>query len=340
MNYTIYLKLTNRCNLKCDHCFNEMMNNHNDMNDIVVKKSIQWINDFVQNHCNDDVGCQLFGGEPCLTDPNILLDIIRQTNKSNVYWSVTTNLVYPLTDRHIELFNMMQPYHDRSIKLIQTSWDPVVRFKSKRQLSQWTDNVHSLINNGIEVQPTICITSALISDYTPEAVFDYMKALGVNRINFERLTYTGRAINQTISINKNTIPLIPNNRQIDQWLFDAYKTSKQPKYQHITIPIFQGVEQSIKGEFLGCRARKCMQTVYTINPDGSIGGCPNTACYAPNNVNTIQWFDNKLIKQEQIRNNNCLTCNYYQYCNGDCFQLKHDHTGCPGMKSIYQYLLG
>ena len=69
MNYTIYLKLTNRCNLKCDHCFNEMMNNHNDMNDIVIKKSIQWINDFTQNHCNDDVGCQLFGGEACLTDP-------------------------------------------------------------------------------------------------------------------------------------------------------------------------------------------------------------------------------------------------------------------------------
>ena len=332
MNYTIYLKLTNKCNLKCDHCFNEMMHNHDTMEDGIINRSVQWINDFAHNHAEDDINCQLFGGEPCLMAPEVLLDVVKRTNKSNVYWSVTTNLVYPLNDKHIELFNLMRPYHDRSVKLIQTSWDPVIRFKSKRQLSQWTDNVRSLINNGIEVQPTICITSALISNYTPEAVFDYMKGLGVNHVNFERLTFTGRAVNQTI--------LIPNNRMIDQWLFDAYQTTKRSEYSHLIIPIFEGIEQSIKGEFLGCRARKCMQTVYTINPDGSIGGCPNTACYAPNNVNTIQWFDNKLIKQEQIKNNSCLMCNYYQYCNGDCFQLKHDHTGCPGMKSIYQYLLG
>ena len=326
------MKLTNKCNLKCDHCFNEMMHNHDTMEDGIINRSVQWINDFAHNHAEDDINCQLFGGEPCLMAPEVLLDVVKRTNKSNVYWSVTTNLVYPLNDKHIELFNLMRPYHDRSVKLIQTSWDPVIRFKSKRQLSQWTDNVRSLINNGIEVQPTICITSALISNYTPEAVFDYMKGLGVNHVNFERLTFTGRAVNQTI--------LIPNNRMIDQWLFDAYQTTKRSEYSHLIIPIFEGIEQSIKGEFLGCRARKCMQTVYTINPDGSIGGCPNTACYAPNNVNTIQWFDNKLIKQEQIKNNSCLMCNYYQYCNGDCFQLKHDHTGCPGMKSIYQYLLG
>jgi radical SAM protein with 4Fe4S-binding SPASM domain len=340
MNYTIYLKLTNKCNLKCDHCFNEMMHNHDTMEDGIINRSVQWINDFAHNHAEDDINCQLFGGEPCLMAPEVLLDVVTRTSASNVYWSITTNLVYALNDKHIELFNLMQPYCGRSISMIQTSWDPVIRFKSNHQLTQWEDNVRTLTNNGIIVQPTICLTSALINEYTPEVIFEYLIEFGITQINFERLTHTGRAVNQTILVNKNMIPLIPTNKQIDQWLFEAFKTSKLPEYQHLRFPIFEGVEQSIKGEMLGCRARKCMQTVYTINPDGSIGGCPNTACYAPNNINAIHWVDNKLIKQEQLRNNNCLICNYYQYCNGDCFQLKHDHTGCPGMKSIYQYLLG
>lgn len=222
------------------------------------------------------------------------IDIINRTILPNIYWAITTNLVYTLTKKHIDLFNLMHQ--------VTTSW----------------------------LQPI---------QYTPSMIFDYMINLEVSTLNFERLAFTGRAVNQTVSCNNEIVSLIPTNAQIDQWLFEAYKTSKLPKYKHLTIPIFKEVDCSINGDLVGCRARKCMQTVYTINPDGSIGGCPNTACYAPNNVNAIQRFDNKLIKLEQQRHTQCLTCKYYQYCNGDCFQLKHDHTGCPGMKSIYQYLL-
>lgn len=339
MTYTIYIKPTNRCNLKCDHCFNEIMQNHDDIDDRTLERSIQWINNFIDSHPNDDIDCQLHGGEPCLYSIDKLNGVVDRVN-NRARWSITTNLVYQLTDKHIELFKRMQPYHNNDDIVIQTSWDHSIRFKSPKQQALWEDNVRVVVGQGITVQPTVCITSYIINSVSPADLFDYMIALGVTQINFERLTNTGRAVGQIAIIDKHQYNLIPTNKQTDQWLFDAYKTSKLPKYQHITIPIFQGVEQSIKGELLGCRARKCMQTVYTINPDGSIGGCPNTACYAPNNVNTIQWVENKLIKKEQIQQISCLSCQYYQYCNGECFQLKHDDTGCPGMKSIYQYLLG
>lgn len=340
MDYTIYLKPTNRCNLKCDHCFNEMMADHSDMDELTLNKSISWISGFAISHSKDTINCQLHGGEPCLYNTDQLIGVIKRTKHINVHWSITTNLVYQLIDQHMILFDMMVPYANSHVKMIQTSWDDVIRYKSQHQLKLWEDNVITLIKAGIIVQPTICITSALINNYRPKQLFDYMLNLGVTQLNFERLTNTGRAVNQFVIVNNAKQKLIPKNIDVDKWLYNAYMTSKMPPYSNITIPIFQGVEQSIKGEFLGCRARKCMQTVFTINPDGSIGGCPNTACYAPNSISSIKWVDNKLVGQEKIQRTECLMCKYYQYCNGDCFQLAHDDTGCPGMKSIYQYLLG
>ena len=39
----------------------------------------------------------------------------------------------------------------------------------------------------------------------------------------------------------------------------------------------------------------------------------------------------KLIMRESRRPSECLACEYYTECNGECFQLQWDETGCPGM---------
>ena len=42
---------------------------------------------------------------------------------------------------------------------------------------------------------------------------------------------------------------------------------------------------------------------------------------------------------EKHKEYTCSICKFYKYCNGDCCQLQHDQTGCPGMKRIYEYIL-
>ena len=82
-----------------------------------------------------------------------------------------------------------------------------------------------------------------------------------------------------------------------------------------------------------------MRTVTTINPNGTISGCPNMANISYGTLKTIDENKRKMLYNfEDNKNIGCLCCKYFKQCNGDCCQLKWDNTGCPGMLSIYKYL--
>jgi radical SAM protein with 4Fe4S-binding SPASM domain len=83
----------------------------------------------------------------------------------------------------------------------------------------------------------------------------------------------------------------------------------------------------------------------TINADGSIGSCPNSAVdntfghinddiidllTAPNRINSIVC--------ESQRNPICYECEVYDICNGDCHQLAWEDDVCAAPKKFMQML--
>lgn len=86
----------------------------------------------------------------------------------------------------------------------------------------------------------------------------------------------------------------------------------------------------------------CQKLVTTINPDGSLAGCPNTAnsCVFGSVFGGIDKdkFSSSCCK-EDTKNQMCLMCKYFRYCNGECFQLQWDETGCPGLRSVMGRIL-
>lgn len=322
--YNIYLKLTNACQLHCDHCYNAIMHNSFSMGKNIVEKSINFLRQFRKDHPEDKIQMSLHGGEPLLYDIKSIQEIIDNTKDLDLYWSVTTNLVYSLTEDHFKLFNCMEKHNDKP--LILTSWDYDIRFKDSNELSLWENNIKDILAHNIDIQPIVCLTNKLIENVIPKDLFNYIKSLGLNRLNFERITDTGRAVE-----NK----LRPNNKDMRDWLYQAYIDKED-----IFIPLFEGVERSINGTFLGCRARHCMENVITINPDGTIAACPNTANKQFGDLDQIDCEKrNELIKFERQVNQRCLMCNLYKYCKGDCCQLTFDETGCPGLKEVYEKIL-
>lgn len=315
----IYLKLTNCCQLRCQHCYNAISSFKGTMSESTLNQAIDFIN---AKTATNDVTVILHGGEPLYDGINKAQYTIDQLNK-NISLYVTTNLMYNFNDNLLNFF--------RQFKLISTSWDYKIRFQNEKQLKLWETNLTTLISSGFDVQPIISINKFLINDLTPKQLFSYFKKFNLNKLNFERITETGNALQTNVKAN---------NSDIDKWLFNAYIENAQ-NFQ-FTIPLFESCEMSVfKNTLIGCRKRSCQKDIITINPDGSICGCPNSYQFTYGNIDgtTDNKIYNNLINKEAIRNNNCYICKYFKYCNGDCCQLNWDKTGCPGMPSIFEYLI-
>ena len=329
MQHIIYLKTTNRCNLKCQHCYNEIMSfAQADMSVDEIDNVIVYIrNKLNRINKNDKILVIFHGGEPLLTDIAVLEKIMCNfRNENNISFTITTNLIYELNDQIVSFFKRLCI---NGIPTISTSWDYKIRFKSYKQEEKWICNVKQLLKEKINVFPIVSLTKYVIADIQPIALFQFFKSIGVSRINFERLTCTGRAAK---------FDIIPTNRDIDNWLFQAYKLAKQQK---ISVNLFESIEEAIyNNALIGCKSRKCQKYVTTINPDLTIAGCPNTANKTFGTIfNESQDLRSCAEIEEEIKKNECYVCKYFKYCNGECFQLKHDKTGCPGLKKIMDYVI-
>lgn len=325
----IYLKLTDNCNLKCLHCYNGLCAKGKDayMSRQTIDNAIELIRAVSKEY---PIVLNFHGGEVVKFSQADMKYVMDSLTDCNVRYSVTTNLVYPLTDEIVDIIRRMNVKESPSI---QTSWDYHIRFKGSQE-ELWRKNVGILIANGIEVQPTICVSYPLIRDYRPKEVFEIMMDIGIKKLNFERLTNTGNA-----TLHNN---LIPTNKDTNEWLYDAYIESKQ---LGLSIPLFENVDMSLERKFVGCRARKCHSSIMTINIDGTICGCPNTT-YRPYGQlldKGMVAIDESVFNTEETLENTvlttCLLCEYYPYCNGDCYQLTHDNTGCSGLYKIYQHIV-
>ena len=307
------------------------MHNADYMSDTTLDNVRKYLISFCDSHKTDKVNVQLHGGEPMLYDLKALNDFVDSLKDYPILWSITTNLTYKVLKPHIEFFKKMLPYGKQPY--IMTSWDYDIRF-TPESLKIWKANIKKLIKYGITPQPIVCLTNKLIQNLTPKELFDMFEELGVNNINFERLTETGNASDGSLT---------PKNRHVDMWLYDAFRYIMEQKLD-IYVPLFESVVDSVNGFLTGCRARQCMKTVTTINPDGSVSACPNTANVKIGMLNQFGSIDydkmrqNYLINLEKTFNFDCCACEYYKYCNAECCQLKYDDSGCPGLKLIYKYI--
>lgn len=188
----VYIKPTDTCNLDCDHCFTSGSKGAKTVWDI--DKVAQWASELGQRFPEEHLHLELHGGEPFLRPidehwqfANAVRSRVSVERWEDISIGATTNLIYKLTDRHVEFFKTMMSSH------VGTSWDPVYRFKTERMYTQWRNNLTMLRAQGITIKMFVTVTDQLLT-YDIDELIHLWGEFGVTEIAVERLTSDGNAV--------------------------------------------------------------------------------------------------------------------------------------------------
>ena len=321
----IYIKTTEACQLKCRHCY--IGDNRAKKAFFDEKKVIAWIKSNVKD---EELQITFHGGEPFLCPLSKMQAICDAFPYA--YIDATTNLIYEPGKMKDIIGFIKKSFRSRKSKtpFIKTSWDYRIRFSDEQETLFW-NNIGMIQSAGIDILVITCLTEPLIKGITAETFYQYMKSHHVHSINFERLT-------ENTTADKS---LIPKYEDIDNWLLRLYQTWKSDE-EKIYIDFFENIRAAVHGDYVDCRKRCCMQEVRTINADGTIGGCPNTAVknfFADTEGHYNKELHFKLIQKECRPHMECLACELYKVCHGDCHQLSWQENVCPEPKKLVKEII-
>jgi radical SAM protein with 4Fe4S-binding SPASM domain len=328
-----YIKTTETCNLNCDHCFT---NGKNGRKIYFHPESIaDWCNRVKQYQPNATAHFEYHGGEPFLAP---IEDMWKFYNLTQEHWpdasyGITTNLVHKLTPAKLEFIEKV--LNNR----IGTSWDPNIRFENQKQIDLFENNIKLLLDRGCTIKLFVSLTRDCVN-IEPIKLLEYVKGLGVQEMDIERVTSNGLA-------TKN-LTVFPSNIEMQKWFLKMHEQMIEHDARHW---FHNGFMENVYAKFekgftkAGTFCRDCEQKLFTINADGTIAGCPNSAPtdawgHVMDDVATSLNAPKRcgIIAEELSRDPRCYDCPVYKYCGGDCHQLAWEGDVCPAPKLLMKEL--
>jgi radical SAM protein with 4Fe4S-binding SPASM domain len=331
----IYLRVVQGCNLNCKHCFTLGDKDPYLLTDL--KQIEKFLYSIKKNVDPQKATFYIHGGETFLSPyshlsevntlirsifPEIPKDIIPQTN-----------LLYKVDD---EFINFVKTEYRGTIGV---SWDADIRFgsisinKKTEQEQLFFGNLKKLIEAGINVHISITAQKYLLN-YDPIEIVNMFN--GVDSIDFELLT----------TFDEQTRSLRPNNQKWAMWLDTLvdYYQHNETSWCLPQIDLFTKVLSG--GNLFDCKCNCCDKRTFTMNPNGTVGLCPDKTYVEPFSTVDEMYSDwdkfqakgldiiiNKLIEMEE--HEMCYSCEHYDICGGNCDSSLFDETDeCPLSKRV------
>lgn len=280
---------------------------------------------------------ELHGGEPFLLPAQDLKRItagIRTHGPISSSISATTNLVYTLTDE-------LRWFIKNDLQALGTSWDNGIRFANEKQEALWRKNLKTILSDGMDMTLNVSVTRSVIGMDQQELLM-FLRDTGVQRVQFERITSNGSAVNNS--------PLFPSNTEINEWYLKLHEASEKLNardwfYNAALENVYAKTEKNINRAGTFCR--NCEDSIFTVNANGSIAGCPNSAPseaygHIAEEIETLFQKPKRLdvVVSECLGNDACLACPVYTYCGGDCHRLAWEGAVCAAPKLLMMKLAG
>ncbi|MHA6822815.1 radical SAM/SPASM domain-containing protein [Ralstonia pseudosolanacearum] len=187
------IKLTNRCNLNCSHCYIEAMNSMRkakfDLNLDEVSGFLSYITKLGREMGNPTRTVQLFGGEPTLS--GIFLDVIKMARDMNLLVRVSTNAA---SAKHFQSEAFTELYKDRGIEWrvsLESHLEEIhdqIRPNSYRHIVR---NLHHMIDSGAFVSIKTVVGPHNVASFIDTLYF--ARSIGATQFLYSPLSMTGAA---------------------------------------------------------------------------------------------------------------------------------------------------
>lgn len=337
MQRTVYLKTTDTCNLNCSHCFTGGDRPPRYFWDL--EKTKDWITRFMATIPESDgVHFEFHGGEPMLAPLEQLIEIrdfLRTFGADRVNIGITTNLVYKLSQEKIDFFHSLDGFG--------TSWDPDIRFANDKQYDLWRTNMAKMVEaqgyKGVVLNVSV---SRKVAQMDQKELIHFLRDTDAYKVLFDRITMNGNALEHT--------ELFPTNQEINDWYLKMHEATEELDarswFQNSALEdVYFKFEKGAAA--CGTFCRDCEERNITINADGTIGGCPNSAPeenFGDVNMAISDLFISAkrldVMTSERMRNEKCFECPVFSYCGSDCHRLAWDGDICASPRQLMKKLAG
>lgn len=304
---TLVLKVNNFCDQDCSYCYHYYKNSE-DMNKQMsldmVKESLSKIGSRI-----DNLSIHLHGGEPLLTDKNLLISILNyiglyikeNSNHKSINCIIQTNLVN-IDDEIMSIIN-------KNNITLSTSFDGKASEKTRHLDNQ------DFINN--------------YNKYNSVGFVNVITKLNMKDMD-DHINYIESICNAPMC-NPVFPYCCPDSLKLSPGDFSSF-IIKRFEYQlehsnYFSSDVLEYLEPLVTGR-RDCLTSNCLNTILTVTPEGNIKGCDvrNEKEFIYGNINEISRFEDifelsNYKNVEKIYFDKLVECSEY-----DCFDICHG--GC------------
>lgn len=283
-NPTLFLEITNKCNLGCSYCY--IHNKGKEVEPVQVGDLINAID------VTQPSKVIITGGEPLLY-PELIYNLMYYYELNHgIHWRVTlfTNLMIDIDDRILKVLKYMDAIqttwsYDRSIE--HTGSDiPNIEVLKKN-----IDYIRSNVSNVKYIDANVTVTFYTLKKSSPKQLIEELEYLGVNGVNFETVSLvTDRDLSEYYT-------------EADEFILECFKLlESKPNIENILSTNWKMAIDN--GMTLHCTVCEDSNTrLFDPITKTLKTTCP---CYVP------QGSRRKKFEEK------CIYCDYFKYCRMDC----------------------
>jgi radical SAM protein with 4Fe4S-binding SPASM domain len=315
----IALEITNKCNLRCTHCYlSAGSSNKTDLTLAEIKKVLKSVREL------GGTSVAIGGGEPLVREDCI--EILRYAESLDLLISLGTNGT--LIDRKLaKLLSEIELKIQVSLDGASKETHDLVRGEGSYELA--IKGIDNLIAEGMQDDILIAFTPMKINIHEINEIIDLTQNLGISVIQFPPLSPSGRAREKWNKLK------LSDKETLRFWNFLHKKAEKLRGKMDLLADCF-----SLNINTLGTPFRCTIGTQLRIDPEGYVYPCQcfhfgNTYCLGNIREQSLKKIvlGNRLngIMEEcferPLKIDECMGCEWKNYCGSGCMGLAFENNG-------------